>query len=48
MSDAGIRDLIAQGKIEEAVNIYRKFAGVDQFTAQEIISKIQQEMRLAD
>jgi hypothetical protein len=30
---AGIHDLIAAGKVEEAVEVYAAFNGVDQFTA---------------
>ena len=48
MSDAGIRDLIAEGKIEEAIEIYRQFAGVDKFSAEEAIKDIQRDMRLGD
>lgn len=48
MSDAGIRDLIAEGKMDEAVRVYQKFAGIDQFSAQEVVEQIQREMRLTD
>lgn len=48
IGDAGIRDLIAAGNIEEAVNIYRQFAGVDKFSAQEAVEQLQRDMRLSD
>lgn len=48
MSDAGIRDLIAEGKIDEAVDVYRQFAGIDKFSAREAVEQLQREMRLID
>lgn len=43
--DAGVRDLIKAGKIAEAVEIYRQFAGVDEYTAKDAVWKIEQDMR---
>lgn len=42
--DAGVRDLLAQGRSDEAVRLYQQFTGVDVFTAQEAVSEIQQNM----
>jgi hypothetical protein len=43
-SDGGLRDLIREGKIEEAIETYQKFAGVDQFSAQDAIRQLQAEL----
>jgi hypothetical protein len=40
----GVRDLIDEGRDDEAVNIYQKFAGVDEFTARDMVDKIKREM----
>jgi ribosomal protein L7/L12 len=40
---AGVRDLIAEGRIEEAVKVYAAFMGVDEFTARNAIEKMQRE-----
>ncbi len=45
-SDAGIRALIAEGQVEDAVDLYRRFTGVDEFAAQSAIEDIQREIRL--
>src|SRR5688572_1429251 len=46
ISDAGVRDLITQGNFDEAVDLYRRFTGVDLFTAKTAVQDIQTEMRL--
>ncbi len=43
---AGLRDMVARGKIDEAVHVYRQFTGTDQFTAREAVAAIQREQRL--
>lgn len=48
LSDAGLPDLIAEGNLEEAINIYQKFAGVDKFTATEAVKQIEREIKLSD
>ncbi len=48
MSDAGIRDLLAAGKFEEAVNAYRTFTGVDTFTARNAVEEMQQTLYRGD
>lgn len=45
---AGLRDLIAAGHIEEAEQVYAKFMGVDQFTAQVSVERIQQAMQATE
>jgi ribosomal protein L7/L12 len=44
LSADGVRDLIEEGKLDEAVDLYRRFAGVDQYTAQDAVEKLRQEM----
>ncbi|MEM9951319.1 MAG: hypothetical protein AAF846_06960 [Chloroflexota bacterium] len=44
--DAGIRDLIIQGKVIEAIALYQQFTGVDEFTARDAINDMQREIRL--
>lgn len=48
MSDAGVRDLLAAGKFEEAVNAYRTFTGVDTFTARNAVEEMQQTLYRSD
>ena len=38
---AGVRDLIAEGRIDEAVKVYAAFMGVDEFTARNAIDQMQ-------
>jgi ribosomal protein L7/L12 len=49
---AGVRDLIADGKIDEAIRVYAAFMGVDEFTAKDAIAQLQEELnaenRLSD
>jgi ribosomal protein L7/L12 len=40
---AGVRDLIAEGRIDEAVKVYAAFMGVDEFTARTAIEPMQRE-----
>jgi hypothetical protein len=42
--DAGIRDLLEEGREDEAVEVYQKFAGVDEYTARDMVEKIKREM----
>lgn len=46
LSDAGLRDLLAAGRFEDAVHAYQMFTGVDRFTAQAAVAAVQQQMRL--
>jgi ribosomal protein L7/L12 len=46
--DAGIRDLIRQGRVSEAIDIYREFTGVSPEEAAEDIAQIEQELELED
>jgi hypothetical protein len=41
---SGIRDLLEEGRDDEAVDIYQKFAGVDEYTARAMVEKIKREM----
>jgi len=41
----GIRDLLEEGRDEEAVDVYRKFAGVDEYTARAEVERIKGEMK---
>ena len=45
---AGIRDLLNEARRDEAVDLYARFAGVDQYTAQDAVAEIEREMRLED
>ena len=47
-SDAGIRDMLAEGRVHEAVEAYGKFTGVDEFAAKKVIDDMLREMRLDD
>ena len=44
---AGIRDLLDEGRKSEAIEIYQKFTGVDQYTAQEAVEQIERDLRLS-
>lgn len=48
LPDAGLRDLIQDGKIDAAVDAYKLFTGVDQYTARDAILQIEREIRLAE
>lgn len=45
--DAGIRDLIEAGHIEDAVEVYRQFAGVDEYTARDAVTALERNLRLS-
>ncbi len=45
--DAGIRDLIQEGRLDEAVEIYQKFAGVDAYTARDAVDEIARDIHLS-
>lgn len=49
---AGVQDLIAEGRVDEAISVYAAFMGVDQFTAREaveaMIDHANRENRLSD
>lgn len=49
---AGVRDLIAEGRIAEAVTVYAAFMGVDEFTAKAAIVELERQLnaenRLSD
>lgn len=40
----GIRDLLEEGRDDEAVDIYQKFAGVDEYTARAMVERIKHDM----
>lgn len=44
----GVRNLLAEGRIDEAVRVYESFMGVDKFTAEHAVLEMQREMRLSD
>ena len=43
--DAGIRDLIADGRMDEAIEVYQRFAGVDAYTAKDAVDEIAHEQK---
>src|SRR5690606_24075817 len=46
LSDSGIRELVQEGSIQEAVDLYMRFTGVDQYSARDAVEQIEQEIRL--
>ncbi len=48
LSDAGLRDLIDEGDIVKAIEVYQQFAGVDYYTAKAAVEDLEREMRLGD
>jgi hypothetical protein len=40
----GIRDLLEEGRDDEAVDIYQKFAGVDEYTARAMVERIKRDL----
>lgn len=46
--DAGIRDLIQDGRLDEAIEIYQKFAGVDAYTARDAVNEIAHDLHLSN
>ena len=47
-SDDGIRELIRSGDKQAAIDLYRRFTGVDEFTARHAVEEIERELRLND
>lgn len=41
---AGVRDLILEGRIEDAVDVYAAFMGVDEFTARDAIQGMERDI----
>lgn len=39
----GLRDLLDEGRDDEAIEVYRKFAGVDEFTARAAVERLKRE-----
>lgn len=48
LSDAGIRDLIIEGRLEEAIEIYQRFTGIDEIAARKYVEDMAREIRLSD
>ncbi len=46
-ADAGVRDLIAEGHMQEAVELYQRFTGMDEFSARDAVEAMRREMRLS-
>jgi hypothetical protein len=46
--DAGLRDLIGEGRIDEAIEVYRRFTGIDEIAAQNYVHNTAREIRLSD
>ena len=44
LDDAGVRELVRAGRMEEAVDLYRRFAGVDVYTAKDAVADIEREL----
>jgi len=43
---AGVRDLIAEGRIEEAIDIYASFMGIDEYSARDAINEMRRELEV--
>jgi hypothetical protein len=41
----GIRDLLEEGRDDEAVEIYQKFAGIDEYSARDAVARIKRELK---
>jgi ribosomal protein L7/L12 len=41
---AGVRDLILEGRIDEAVTVYAAFMGVDEFTAKDAVANLERQL----
>jgi ribosomal protein L7/L12 len=46
--DAGLRDLIQEGHLAEATELYRRFTGIDEIAAQNYVRNMAREIRLSD
>lgn len=44
LSDGGVRDLVEEGRIEEAIEIYRTFTGMDEYSARAAVERIRGEL----
>ena len=44
--DAGVRDLVRQGRLDEAIDVYREFTGALLEDAQDAVAQIEQEVAL--
>lgn len=44
LQDSGIRDLIEADQIDEAAEVYQKFAGVDEYTARDAVEQIKRNL----
>jgi hypothetical protein len=44
----GIHDLLEEGREDEAIEVYQKFAGVDEYTARDAVGKIKGELGRTD
>lgn len=40
----GVKDLLDEGRDDEAVDIYQKFTGINEYTAQAMVERIKNEM----
>lgn len=40
---AGVQDLLDEGRVDDAIEIYRAFMGVDRYTAQQAIDEMRQD-----
>ena len=45
VTDHGLRRLIEQGRIEDAVEAYRLFTGVDVYTARDVVERMRQQSK---
>lgn len=41
---AGVKDLLLEGRVDEAVQVYSAFMGVDEFTARDAINDLEREL----
>lgn len=47
-SDAGVRQLLVEGRYEEALELYQRFTGADSFAAQQALTQMEREIRLSN
>ena len=47
-SDDGLRNLLLEGRKDDAVDLYRQFTDVDEFTARQAVDEIERELGLSD
>jgi ribosomal protein L7/L12 len=48
ISDAGLRELLRQNRMDEAIELYQRFTGVDIFSARDAVAATQRDLRLSD